>query len=166
MLGVAAAVAVLGGSTAVAVHHDQASSAAVTPDRRLTPGAWDNALTVAYLCNNPTSERRNVSAATKRKVFAEYGVAYPSTTQRGQWEVDHLVPLALGGTNDLKNLWPEKAPGFHAKDKLELKLFGQVCDDKLALRTAQVDIATNWRAAAKKYNISDVPDQPVIGATP
>jgi 5-methylcytosine-specific restriction endonuclease McrA len=31
---------------------------------------------------------------------------YGKPDQRGPWEVDHSVPLALGGTDYLRNLWP------------------------------------------------------------
>ena len=47
---------------------------------------------------------RNVSAATKRAVYAEYGIA---SHQPGKYEVDHLISLELGGSNDIRNLWPE-----------------------------------------------------------
>lgn len=31
---------------------------------------------------------------------------YGNPGERGAWEVDHSVPLARGGTNQLRNLWP------------------------------------------------------------
>ncbi len=33
-------------------------------------------------------------------------INYASPGFRGAWEVDHSVPLALGGTDYLSNLWP------------------------------------------------------------
>ena len=45
------------------------------------------------------------------------------------------------------NLWPEAAtpkPGFHEKDKVENYLHDQVCDGKITLKEAQIEIATNW----------------------
>jgi hypothetical protein len=65
----------------------------------------------------------------------------------GEYEVDHLVSLELGGSNDLSNLWPEAAepkPGFHEKDKVENYLHDQVCSGALSLEEAQTTIATNW----------------------
>ena len=53
-------------------------------------------------------------------VYAEYGVIYPQAP--GAFEVDHFIPLEIGGSNDLTNLWPEPAaptPGFHQKDQFE-----------------------------------------------
>ena len=76
-------------------------------------------------------------------------------------EIDHIVSLELGGSNDIANLYPEKAklsasaPGFHVKDKLENKLHDLVCDGTMTLRSVQRQIAGNathlplarWRCA-------------------
>ena len=54
--------------------------------------------------------------ARKEQVYAEYGIVSHTT---GEYEVDHFVPLELGGSNDISNLFPEAAspkPGFHEKD--------------------------------------------------
>ncbi len=82
----------------------------------------------------------------KDQVYAEYGIYQHYT---GQYEVDHLVPLELGGSNDIANLWPEAAsptPGFHEKDKVENYLHDQVCSGAISLKEAQIEIATNWLA--------------------
>ena len=66
----------------------------------------------------------------------EYGI---TSHAPGQYEVDHLVSLELGGSNDIANLWPELAspkPGFHEKDKVENYLHAQVCSALLAAGTA------------------------------
>ncbi len=80
----------------------------------------------------------------KDQVYAEYGIASHTA---GEYEVDHLVSLELGGSNDIANLWPEPAsprPGFHEKDKVENYLHDQVCAGKISLADAQYQIATNW----------------------
>ncbi len=87
---------------------------------------------------------RNVPTSEKNQVYAEYGITHHST---GQYEVDHLVSLELGGSNDIANLWPEAAspkPGFHEKDKVENYLHAQVCSGAMSLKEAQIKIATNW----------------------
>jgi len=85
-----------------------------------------------------------VSTEEKTQVYAEYGIANHTT---GQYEIDHLVSLELGGSNDISNLWPEAAnptPGFHQKDGVENTLHAEVCDGSISLRQAQQEIATNW----------------------
>ena len=82
--------------------------------------------------------------ARRTRCTPEYGI---TSHEPGQYEVDHLVALELGGSNSIANLWPEPAeprPGFHEKDKVEDYLHAQLCDGKLSLQQVQVQIATNW----------------------
>ena len=117
------------------------------PDRRCSPGAYYSKLTTQVVCSAGfrTSSVRNVSDSEKHEVEIEYGLAprpYGSTL-----EIDHIVSLELGGSNDIANLYPERAdahPGFHVKDVLENKLHALVCAGQLSLRTAQRQIAANW----------------------
>jgi hypothetical protein len=85
-----------------------------------------------------------VPQSEKKQVFAEYGITkHPA----GAYEVDHLVSLELGGSNEIANLWPEAAtpkPGFHEKDRVENYLHTQVCNGSITLKQAQIEIATNW----------------------
>jgi hypothetical protein len=77
-------------------------------------------------------------------VYREYGIVERTT---GEYEVDHLVPLEAGGSNDIANLFPEAAeprPGFHEKDQVENYLHDQVCAGRMSLFDAQRAIATNW----------------------
>ncbi len=65
----------------------------------------------------------------------------------GTYEVDHFIPLALGGSNDIGNLFPEAAepkPGFKEKDVVEVYLHDEVCAGHVALSVAQEQIATDW----------------------
>jgi hypothetical protein len=114
-------------------------------DKACTPGAVIVSATKAQICKpGYSSSVRNVPESEKNQVYAEYGIATHTT---GQYEVDHLISLELGGSNDAANLWPELAdptPGFHQKDQVENYLHKQVCDGKLSLKQAQQEIATDW----------------------
>ncbi len=114
------------------------------PDPTCTPGAVMTT-DMDVVCKHPTKERRNVSSEVHRQAFAEYGFTYPQA--HGAFEVDHLIPLELGGDNVIANLWPEAAepaPGFHQKDKVENYLHRQVCAGAMTLVDAQRQIATDW----------------------
>lgn len=117
------------------------------PDSACTPGAIIATATKDDICKSGYAQSvRNVPDSEKNQAYAEYSIVKHST---GQYEVDHLVSLELGGSNDIANLWPELAspkPGFHEKDKVENYLHSQVCSGAVSLHDAQVEIATNWLA--------------------
>ncbi len=117
------------------------------PDSACTPGDPLPNVSLAELCKpGYASSVRDVAEATKNQVYAEYGITSHKT---GEYEVDHLISLELGGSNDISNLWPEAAspaPGFHEKDKVENYLHDQVCSGAISLAQAQQEIATNWLA--------------------
>jgi hypothetical protein len=62
-------------------------------------------------------------------------------------ELDHEIPLELGGANDARNLWVEAGSIPNPKDAVEDALNRAVCDGKVKLRAAQAAIAKNWRTA-------------------
>ncbi len=115
------------------------------PDPSCTTGAVFANVTASQVCKAGYAQSvRNVPQSEKDKVFAEYGITkHPP----GAYEVDHLVSLELGGSNEIANLWPEAAtpkPGFHEKDQVEGYLHNQVCSGKIPLKQAQTEIAKNW----------------------
>lgn len=115
------------------------------PDPRCTPGAAFSDVTAAEVCTSGySSSVRDVPESEKNQAYAEYGITSHTT---GQYEVDHFIPLEIGGSNDIANLWPEAAsptPGFHEKDKVENYLHSQVCSGQMTLSQAQQAIAANW----------------------
>jgi len=146
------------GQTVLLARHTQTSGCTVgpSPDRGCSPGAYYSKLTRAVICSPSfrTSTIRNVPESEKHAVETEYGLAprsYGSTL-----EIDHIVSLELGGSNDAANLFPEeaafanKAPGFHVKDALENAAHKAVCAGAIGLRAAQQQIASNWELLYKK----------------
>lgn len=122
------------------------------PDPALTPGDT-RSVTLKNLCPHANTKAvRNVTEPERRQVFAEYHISYPP--KHGQYEVDHLISLELGGSNDIKNLWPQdyttKPWNAHVKDKLENKLHSLVCAGKMTLKDAQQGIAADWIALYQK----------------
>jgi hypothetical protein len=123
----------------------------ILPDRRLTPGVALAGVTAAQVCETGwASAHRNVPTSEKDEAYARYGIRRVPYA----YEVDHLVSLELGGSNDIRNLWPEKERGqwgAMTKDRLENRLHELVCGGQLSLASAQHDEATDWIAAYRRY---------------
>src|ERR1043166_5084133 len=124
------------------------------PNPRLTPGATTNVDVEILLQPGYTKKVRHVPAATKKQVFIAYFGRVPA--HPGHYEIDHLISLELGGSNDIKNLWPEgyfTAP-FDAKmkDKLEDKMHLLV---KAARKAHGKPSATRWRTKCQHELATD-----------
>jgi hypothetical protein len=119
------------------------------PDHRLTPGATVPGVSVSQVCIVGYSRTvRDVPITLKREVYRRYGLVYVKGTR----EVDHLIPLSIGGSNAIENLWPEDFAGewnARVKDDLEYRLHNMVCRGELSLQDAQRMIAANWIEAYK-----------------
>ena len=121
------------------------------PRSDLTPGAV-RSREASDICNAELGSNAQVLPAVQRQVFTEYGMPEAETRS---YEVDYLITPALGGSDDISNLWPQPYAGSpwnaYVKDALEDHLRGMVCSGQLDLATAQREIAVNWIAAYKKY---------------
>ncbi len=115
------------------------------PDAACTPGAIVPNATKDQVCAPGYAQSLgSLPQAVMDEAFSEYGVSQP---QPRQYQLDQLIPLELGGTNDIANVWPEPAeprPGYHEKDQVEIFLVQQVCSGAMSLQEAQAQIASNW----------------------
>jgi hypothetical protein len=130
---------------------------AYVPSSRLTPGVA-RAIDREELCHSELPKNQLVTAEMRRRVFAVYGI---SNADPQAYEVDYLITPALGGADDIRNLWPQPysstAWNARVKDALEDRLRELVCRGQLDLAEAQRDISTDWIAAYKKYFQTTVP---------
>ncbi|MDQ6854169.1 MAG: HNH endonuclease [Actinomycetota bacterium] len=125
------------------------------PDTSLTPGAKDDNVTqenLALTICTPgyTKTITKVSTNTKSKVYVEYKVA---KSDRSKFTIDHLIPLELGGSNDIRNLWLQRKKGdtgSSPKDRAENRLHSVVCAGTVTLADAQAAIVADWRSASKR----------------
>jgi hypothetical protein len=128
------------------------------PDPQLTPGATLEVTTADMCVPGYTKKVRDVPDPVKRQVYAAYGIQNPAPHA---YEIDHLIPLELGGSNAVTNLWPQSYQtqpwNARVKDRLENELHRLVCAGQLPLDTAQRDIATDWIAAYRAYFHTDLP---------
>jgi hypothetical protein len=128
------------------------------PDPKLTPGVVNPVIIAdlskashivngveANMCAKDfrTGPYRATSESTKKKVCREYGAADCPDPKSG--EIDHLVPLEIGGLDSIQNLWWQPAPDYHIKDhRVEDKLPKLICSGKIGLKEAQHCIITDW----------------------
>jgi hypothetical protein len=151
LTGAAALVAAVGVALAVIWVGRNSGEPNAIPRSDLTPGAVRN-VAVKDVCRADLSSNAEVLPVIQRQVFAEYGM--PNAETRA-YEVDYLITPALGGSDDIRNLWPQPYAGSpwnaYVKDALEDHLRRMVCNGQLDLATAQHEIASNWVAAYKKY---------------
>lgn len=128
------------------------------PNKTLTPGHVAGS-TLENICTAGYPEAaRNVSFGTKKAVFDAYKT--PSKDRAGDVsKIDHLIPLAIGGSNDPKNLWPHYYNGHpvwtvYKKSRLEVKLRKMVCTENYDLVQAQVCVSSSWIGCYRKiYNL-------------
>src|SRR5215472_9661839 len=137
----------------------------ILPDPKLTPGGTFDVSAQDVCVPGYAKKVRAVPAWLKRQAHAEYGITQYKT---GDYEVDHSIPLSLGGSNSIRNLWPQSTKtspwNSYVKDALERKLHRLVCAGQLDLETAQSEIASNWIEAYKKY-IAKTPRTPRVRET-
>lgn len=122
------------------------------PDASLTPGAV-RLISTRQVCVLPAKdEGRLAPPQLAAQVFERYRITNPKPRS---YEVDYLISPALGGSENIENLWPVPyADGIwtsRVKDALEDHLRSLVCDGKIDLATAQQEISSNWIAAYQKY---------------
>lgn len=80
--------------------------------------------------------RRNVSTYKKKMIYEEYSV--PERCKRN-YTVDHFIPLALGGSNDAVNLWPEHKKVKATRQDLEQEVYDQLRRGEITQKQA-VDV--------------------------
>ena len=112
------------------------------PDPALTPGAIETS-DIGFICSHITKDRRRVSKGKKNRVFAAYGI---EQADRSLYNVDHLVPLDIGGSNEERNLWPQLERDAKFKDQCERKVGGLICSNQLDITVAQAGFAKDWTA--------------------
>jgi len=132
----------------------------VLPRHDLTPGAIDPRVTQSNIRNTicrrgytstvrPPFEYTN---AMKHRLMRIYGV----TGSIHDYELDHLIPLELGGCPNCEaNLWPEPRnvfPSASEKDEVESYLHDQVCSGGMPLAEAQQQIAADWYAVYRRMH--------------
>jgi hypothetical protein len=105
-----------------------------SPDPKLTPGS---------LCEKQSELRyperikycnRHVSSSTKYDIIDTYDqiLGYSiGDMPRGQFKIDHYIPLCMGGSNERDNLWPQHESVYRFTDRLEQVACERMAQGKL-----------------------------------
>jgi len=142
----------------------------VLPDSTATPGDVYPDVADADVCDPTYANGVEDPHYSVRVIsFANYGLSIYDH----EFELDKLVPVSLGGSNEQTNIWPQPyddVAGALQKDALERQLRGLVCSGDLTLAAAQEAISTDWWAAHGTYmglpidpgSAGPEPDQPTV----
>jgi hypothetical protein len=128
------------------------------PDPRCTPGGVVPGVSAASLRDPQWRTKciRNCQSTEKQKhvTYIWYGLISPvaNSGTNQVCELDHLVPLELGGADGLGNIWPQCGPDqtvlreryFKRKDQVENYLAAKVRSGQMTLGEAQRGIASDW----------------------
>jgi hypothetical protein len=127
------------------------------PDRQCTPGSVDPAVTQSDIGSTicRTGWTQTVRPPESQTEHAKYDITYPAygISDGTASELDHDVPLELGGANDITNLWPEAGSLPNPKDAVERALNRAVCDGRVSLSAARRAIAADWETAQKRLGL-------------
>lgn len=110
------------------------------PDPVLTPGAIASTDQAEVCAFGYAKSHRQTPNALKDAVARAYGL-----TSRRDVEMDHRIPLCLGGADTAANLWPQPLPEARAKDVLERETCKAVCNGSMSLSDAQKRFMGDWR---------------------
>jgi hypothetical protein len=99
--------------------------------------------TPGVLCSDSTNYRyperikyceRNVGTGLKNQVIADYDKEFGYNIKkmnRGDFKIDHFIPLSIGGANDAKNLWPQHKSVYAYSDPLESEVSNLIVRGKI-----------------------------------
>ncbi len=118
------------------------------PDPTCTPGAYNSTVTAAVFGNKKFTTRcvRDciTDGAMKKTTYKAYSIK-----QNSSCELDHLVPLEMGGADTLDNIWPQCGQAPNGKDYKAIK---DQIESYLAIKvllgmdldSARKGIASDW----------------------
>lgn len=127
-----------------------AIASAQLPNSYKTPGAVSKAKMDQVCKGDYTASVKPVAGWQRSEALERYGVRPDGFSG----ELDHLVPVSLGGSNDPDNLWPFHANGtftLAAKQDLAAKLRDMVCAGKMSLKDAQDAFRKDWTKAYTQH---------------
>ncbi|HTL42679.1 MAG TPA: hypothetical protein VL294_14505 [Pseudolysinimonas sp.] len=126
------------------------------PDPKCTPGAITRALSptdIAPVCAALDQSFPEVAPSVARAVLTAYGI---NESNAEHYTVAYLVPPAIGGANDYRNIWPMPEDDNTAtrKPQADELVSGAVCGQRTGIQAAQYVMASDWTTAADTLRLS------------
>lgn len=110
------------------------------PNAQRTPGKVLTKSLATISVPHYADHVRRMPLSEKRAVAQSYGYTGSSADIR----YDHLIPLELGGSNVMQNVWPQPLAQSKIKDGLEDHVRSEVFKGHIPLTDAQKRFAENW----------------------
>jgi hypothetical protein len=137
-------------AAAVVVVGVPAMALAQLPSSFQTPGNKGKANEAQICAADYEASVKPVAKWQREQALERYGKRPEDFTG----ELDHLIPISLGGSNDPDNLWPlpaNKEMGPEQKKALDAKLHELVCNKTIKLKDAQDSVKKDWVKAYNEY---------------
>lgn len=125
------------------------------PNPNVTPGAICEGSDVHRYPENIVYCDRNVDTQLKNAIIRQYDDQLGFSIRqmsRGDFKIDHFIPLSIGGSNSKENLWPQHKSVYNVTDPLEQLLFDKIKEGLIK----QADAIRVVREA--KLNLGRVPE--------
>lgn len=94
----------------------------VSPISSETPGSLCNRADELRYPEHIKYCERDVESTLKKQIFINYDKKFGFETtqmQRTAFKIDHLIPLCMGGSNQIDNLWPQHISIYEKTDPVE-----------------------------------------------
>ncbi len=125
------------------------------PEAETTPGSLCQRGSTFRYAEHVRYCDRDVDSKLKNEIIQDYDkrLGYSIRSMpRGQFKIDHLIPLCAGGSNDRDNLWPQHKSVYDITDPMEPLL----CQKMASGRLKQAEAVRLIREA--KADLSKVPN--------
>lgn len=127
----------------------------VGPNTSMTPGSICEDSPVRRYPENIVYCERDVDTNLKKQIIKEYDEQLGFSIRqmsRGDFKIDHFIPLSIGGSNSKSNLWPQHKSVYDITDPLEHELSAKIVEGRIK----QADAIRVIREA--KLNLGRVPE--------
>ena len=111
-----------------------ASGFPVGPNPASTPGAICEGSPVRRYPENIVYCERNVDTQLKNEIIKMYDTEFGfsiGNMSRGDFKIDHFIPLSIGGSNSKSNLWPQHKSVYIITDPLEQELSIKISEGRI-----------------------------------